>query len=481
MKKLALLLVLIFAVSFVFADVNNAEEVDVEEEVCPIEALEEEVAALKARIADLEKPARMVPYIQGWFRGTVTLSGHGTTLFEDFGRWDIGDGLRTDLVNWHDWPCRWRPFEFGFRVNVPGTSITVRLGRTFTDLTIPVGDGWAVALNSISVSTEGFSATWWRSTHFSSAAPAPRCPGGLGWFTHIDYCEAPNTAVLDFKEGGFQLGFQNDKAALRIPAIGPLAFSAQLRLRDVDAPLAFDGAGAELRGSNILGGFGFVAAVDTRDQPNHDDLFSYGLDAWYELNIDLGLLSMMAKPYARFSNMYVSNPPNPVDSGKYAGIEAIFDYEYLYAHADYRKYFLNPDTAVYPAGTVAAQDYLRFRAFSVIPIGPVTLQAHVGTGNIHSVPWWCGWLIGNLLVPTAQDRLDLSIRGALAVAIPIEARQFSNPTLSVEARYYVGEDDLRIPITLSTDLYHVVELRGGLSNVLDPESWYVALMYDLSF
>ncbi len=275
MKKLALLLVLIFAVSFVFADAHESEEVD------PIAELEEEIAALEDRIAALESP-RLTPFVQGSFRGDVLLNK---------------DGLSVSLA---DVSPPWRPFIVGFRADVANVGLTIRL--------LPTG---LLQLNSIFVHTDDFGATWYRAVGFHGAS--------LNWFAEIDNAAVGNTAVLNFKNVGMDLGFQDDKAALLFPNLFGLKFAAQLRLHDLD----FAGAGAELSASNIIGGLGFRVGFDTRDQPATDDAFSYTANLWYDLEIGLGDATFWMYPYGRFSNMYVDAG---VDEGVHAGIDLGIDY-----------------------------------------------------------------------------------------------------------------------------------------------------------
>ncbi len=419
MKKLALLLVLIFAVSFVFADAHEAEEVD------PIAELKEEIAALEDRIAVLESP-RLTPYVQGYFRGTVTLDK---------------DGLSVDLVDYGT-PRWWLPnFEVGFRADVANVGLTIRL--------LPTG---LLQLNSIFVHTDDFGATWYRAVGFHGAS--------LNWFAEIDNAAVGNTAVLNFKNIGMDLGFQDDKAALLFPNLFGLKFAAQLRLDE----LSFDGAGVELSGSNIIGGLGFRVGFDTRDQPATDDAFSYTANLWYDLEIGLGDATFWMNPYGRFSNMYVDGG---VDSGIYAGVDLGIDYSNAFsfdASLGYLHYFANP-MGYAVVGILPADPILEFAVNTSLAIGPLVSVGAGASGD-------------NMIA----DPTDINLYADLNVTMPFGATQISDPRFHIGLRYNVGTEVLTIPTSITTNLFGTpVSFTAGIADVLTIDTWYLRLMYDVIF
>jgi|GEM_PF-4584784 len=415
MKKLALLLVLIFAVSFVFADAHEAEEVD------PIAELEEEIAALEDRIAALESP-RLTPFVQGTFRGDVLLNK---------------DGLSVSLA---DVSPPWRPFIVGFRADVANVGLTIRL--------LPTG---LLQLNSIFVHTDDFGATWYRAVGFHGAS--------LNWFAEIDNAAVGNTAVLNFKNVGMDLGFQDDKAALLFPNLFGLKFAAQLRLHDLD----FAGAGAELSASNIIGGLGFRVGFDTRDQPATDDAFSYTANLWYDLEIGLGDATFWMYPYGRFSNMYVDAG---VDEGVHAGIDLGIDYTNAFsfdASLGYVHYFANP--MGYAVPVVPADPILEFEVNTSLAIGPLVTVGAGASGD-----------------DMIADPNDIDVYADLGVTMPFGATQISDPRFHIGLRYNVGTGVLTIPTSITTNLFGTpVSFTAGIADVLNIDTWYLRLRYTVAF
>ncbi len=482
MKKLLLLLL---TVVLAFAVVIGTEEAVTEEAtpVDPLVVLEDELADLKDRVADLENP-QLKAYVEGTVRGRTNFN------------WKTGFTTSLSFISGPTWR---------FSENIPEVSLTLNITGSS-----------AITLNNLKVYNDHIAASWYRSEMLGKKTYFIKDYGvwyseGLGWFSRYDDKVKGTLMTLEFKDFGLSFatveGTPTDKVAVR-GDWDIVTFAAQAKFSNDTVKLtqeyALEASVTPFEGLVIKGGYQRLPLI-----PNPlNKYFVYG-----EFSFDLGLLSLT--PYVQYANL---------SQGQFVGLNVEYAYDIIGEDAtttlalaantefDYENMIFDFDPETYSLNFVGASlsrpgigsaavkfgmgydtDVKYALGFLVksndwtfeTEVADLELDAKVGSGDWASYDYyypqnilkiWGSDVYGDII----SDPSNISVSGSVSITPNIANFK---PSLGVSASHYFktgAADPTEVSVWMETKLYDLVNFRVGF-DILPEMDLNARVDYTISF